>query len=84
MYNADGHRFLLFPLYYIIYNIWINIFGNSDLIIRLMSVFFDTLGIITAYFAGSQLGKILNKNNSKTGFIYMLLYAINSSFIYYA
>ena len=84
MYNADSHRFLLFPLYYIIYNLWINILGNSDLIIRLMSVFFDILAIITAYFTGRQLGKNLDIKHDKTGLIYMLLYAVNSSFIYYA
>ena len=84
MFNADSHRFLLFPFYYIIYNIWITIFGDSDLVIRLMSVFFDTLGIITAYFVGVQFGKNFGKNSNKTGLIYMLLYAINSSFIYYA
>lgn len=84
MLKADSHRFLLFPLYYIVYNLWINIFGNTDIIIRLMSVFFDILGIISAYFVGSQFGKNINLNSDKTGLIYMLLYAINSSFIYYA
>ena len=80
MFNADSHRFLLFPFYYIIYNIWITIFGDSDLVIRLMSVFFDTLGIITAYFVGVQFGKNFGKNSNKTGLIYMLLYAIKPYF----
>lgn len=85
MLDADSHRFLLFPLYYIIYHFWINIFGNSDFIIRLMPVFFDTLATICAYFAGKQLGTNLNsKNVHQTGLMYMLLYGINSSFIYYA
>ena len=39
MMKADAHRFLLFPLYYLIYHLWITLFGNSDLVIRLMSVF---------------------------------------------
>lgn len=84
MLSADSHRFLLFPLYYLIYNLWINIFGNSDFVIRLMSVFFDTLALITAYFAGRQLAFNLDKNQDKFGFLYMLMYGINSTFIYYA
>lgn len=87
MMKADAHRFLLFPLYYIIYHLWITLFGNSDLIIRLMSVFFDILSIGAAFFAGKTLGEILEKDekfNIRTGTIYALLYAVNSSFIYYA
>src|SRR5574344_1188898 len=84
MLHTDIHRFLLFPLYYIIYNAWLNIFGNSDIIIRFMSVVFDILSIITAYFTGKQLEKTLLLKSKTTGLIYALLYAINSSFIYYS
>lgn len=84
MLGADAHRFLLFPLYYIIYNLWINIFGNSDLIIRLMSVFFDMLSLVTAYFIGRQVAYNYSKNPDKLGLLTMLLYGINSTFIYYA
>ncbi len=84
MFNADSHRFLLFPLYYLIYHCWINLFGNSDIIIRFMSVFFDMLAIITAFFTGKELGKFINKDSAKVGFCYMALYGINSTFIYYA
>lgn len=87
MLEADAHRFLLFPLYYLTYNIWINIFGNADITIRGLSVFFDILSIIAAYFAGKTLGNFLGKDkefNKKTGIFYSVLYAINSSFIYYA
>lgn len=79
-FNADIHRFLLFPVYYFVYHLWITLFGNSDFVIRLMSVFFDVLGIVSAYFAGKQICK----GSHKTGLIYMLLFALNSSFIYYA
>ena len=83
-FKTDLHRFLLFPLYYIIYHGWINLFGNSDLTIRLMSVFFDVLGILSAFFVGRQLGVVLETNKNKVGICYSLLYALNSSFIYYA
>lgn len=87
MLKTDAHRFLLFPLYYFVYHFWITILGNSDFIIRLMSVFFDILSLIAAYFAGKTFSKFLEKDEKfqkNTGFIYAILYAVNSSFIYYA
>jgi len=87
MLHADAHRFLLFPLYYLVYHIWITVFGNSDFIIRLMSVFFDVLSVSAAYFAGITLGRFFEKDEKFcrfTGLIYSLFYAVNSSFIYYA
>ena len=87
MMQADSHRFLLFPLYYFVYNLWINIIGNSDFLIRFMSVFFDVLSIGAAYFAGMAFGEFLNKDekfSQSTGLTYALLYTLNSSFIYYA
>ena len=87
MLKTDAQRFLLFPLYYFVYHFWITILGNSDFIIRLMSVFFDILSLVAAYFAGKTFSEFLEKDEKfqkNTGFIYALLYAINSSFIYYA
>lgn len=87
MMHADAHRFLLFPLYYFVYHLWISLLGNSDFIIRLMSVFFDVLSVGAAYFAGIALDEFLNKDekiNERIGVTYSLLYALNSSFIYYA
>lgn len=86
MFQEDSHRFLLFPLYYLIYKFWLILFGNSDYAIRLMSVFFDVASVICAYFAGINFAMIINKNEvkEKIGLFSMLLYAINSSFIYYA
>ena len=87
MLKTDAHRFLLFPLYYFVYHFWITIFGNSDFIIRLMSVFFDILSLAAAYFAGKTFSEFLEKDEKfqkNTGFIYATLYAVNSSFIYYA
>ena len=83
-FSSDWHGFWHFPLYYYIYHTWIAIFGNSDLVIRLMSVLFDAAGIVLAYLTGRQLGIILKSDGEKTGLFCMLLYAVNSSFIYYA
>lgn len=84
--NEDAHRFLLFPLYYLVYKLWLAIFGNSDYVIRLMSVFFDMAAIVCTYFVGTNFASLLQKDDvkEKIGVFTMLLYAINSSFIYYA
>lgn len=86
MLNADSHRFLLFPLYFLTYKSWLALFGNSDIAIRLMSVFFDILSVISAYFVGIYFAQLINKDEvqSKIGMYNVLLYAINSSLIYYA
>lgn len=85
-FHFNFHRFLIFPLYFIFYKLWITIFSNSDFVIRLMSVFFDMLAIITMYFTGRQVAKTLKIETLKYrfGLVFALIYAINSSFIYYA
>jgi len=82
----DAHRFLLFPIYFLTYKCWLSLFGNSDFIIRLMSVFFDMASLICAYFVGISFASLINKNEQKyiVGLFNALLYSINSSFIYYA
>lgn len=84
--HINLQRFFIFPIYYIFYKIWITIFSNTDFVIRLMSVFFDTLNVITAYFLGRQITKNLKieELKYKIGLITMFMFAINSSFIYYA
>ena len=84
--HVNLQRFFIFPIYYIFYKIWITIFSNTDFIIRLMSVFFDTLNVITSYFLGIQIAKNLKieEVKYKLGLITMLIFAINSSFVYYA
>lgn len=85
-FHFNFHRFLIFPLYFIFYKLWITIFSNSDFVIRLMSVFFDMLAVITMYFTGRQVAKTLKIETLKYrfGLVFALIYAINSSFIYYA
>ncbi|MEE3350364.1 MAG: hypothetical protein VZR09_10050 [Candidatus Gastranaerophilaceae bacterium] len=84
MLNVDSHRFLLFPLYYIIYHLWLIIFGNSDIAIRFMSCFFDIASLVCTFFVGKELAKNCVCEENKTGLIYMGLYGINSLTIYYA
>lgn len=84
--HINLQRFFIFPIYYIFYKIWITIFSNTDFVIRLMSVFFDTLNVITAYFLGRQITKNLKieELKYKMDLITMFMFSINSSFIYYA
>lgn len=86
MLQEDSHRFLLFPLYFLIYKFWISIFGNSDYVIRLMSVFFDMASVISAFWVGATFASFIGKDEvkHKIGLFNMLLYTINASFIYYA
>jgi len=86
MMTEDLHRFLLFPLYFLAYKSWMIIFGNSDFAVRFMSVFFDMAGLICAYFVGTCFAQLINKHEvkNKIGLFNATLYAINSSFIYYA
>lgn len=86
MIAENTHRFLFFPIYFLVYKFWITLFGNSDFVIRLMSVFFDYLSIASAYFVGMYFAVLINKTDAKhrIGLYNVLLYSINSSFIYYA
>jgi uncharacterized membrane protein len=86
MITEDAHRFLLFPLYFLMYKTWIGVFSHSDLSIRMMSVFFDMGALILAYFIGNFLARIAQKPElaSKTALFSALLYSINSSLIYYS
>lgn len=72
--NTDVHL----PLYFLILNLWIKLFSNSDLVIRMLSVFFGALTCLLGYFCGREL---LNK---KVGFVTALLFSINSLAIYYS
>ncbi len=84
MLSADIHRFLLFPLYYIIYHFWLTIWGNSDFLIRCMSVFCDILSLICTFFVGKYAAKSCDCDENRTGLIYFTLYSINSLLIYYS
>ena len=72
------------PPYYFILHFWMKIFGQGDVAIRFLSVFFGVLAIITAYFIGKE---ILSKNKAagnKLGLITAIFTSINSLAIYYS
>lgn len=72
--NADVH----FPLYQLFLAVWMKIFSNSDIAIRLFSVFLGTLTIIAGFFAGREA------KDAKLGNIFAFLIAINSVLIFYS
>src|ERR1035437_10038584 len=43
------------PFYYFILHFWINMFGDSEVVLRLLSVIFGILTIPVAYFTGKEL-----------------------------
>lgn len=66
------------PLYFLALNLWIKLFGSSDIIIRLLSVLFAELSILFGYLAGKEF------HDKKTGLVCSSLIAINSLWIYYS
>ncbi len=72
------------PVYFVIYKIWITLFGSSDIAIRLMSALFDTASVVLAYFVGEQLARMINKPKYIIGLSNMLLWAISGAFVYFA
>lgn len=89
MLKADAHRFLLFPLYYLDYHIWIKAFGESDFVIRLMSVFFDVLSMGVIFLCAMEFPKTKQDENIcgssvGAGICAAFLYAINATFLYYS
>ncbi len=72
--DADVH----FPLYQLLLSIWIKVFGNGDVTIRLFSVLAGVLNVIAAFFAGKEI------KDEKTGNIFAFLTAINATLIFYS
>ncbi len=75
---------VMHPVYFVIYKIWITLFGSSDIAIRLMSALFDTASVVLAYFVGEQLARMINKPKYIIGLSNMLLWAISGAFVYFA
>src|SRR5574344_1745582 len=72
--NLIGHM----PLYFILLNIWMKIFSNSDLCIRLFSVICGVLDVPFAYFTGKSL------KDKTCGLVAATFMAINSIAMYYS
>ncbi len=67
------------PLYYLLLNIWIKIFGNSEIALRSLSFIFYWLTIYVMYLILNEIFKI----NLKKSFIYFLFFLIILFLIYY-
>lgn len=65
------------PFYYLYLKFFMSLFGQSDLVLRLTSIFSGILSIIAMYFTGLE-------KNKKTGLIAALFTAISSFLIYYS
>lgn len=72
--DADVH----FPLYQLMLAVWIKIFGNGDITIRLFSVLAGALTVVMAFFTGKEI------KDEKTGNIFAFLTAINATLIFYS
>jgi len=59
------------PLYYLILSIWIGVFGDSELALRIPSVMFGILSILIIFYIGKELF------NHKVGLISSFLLSIN-------
>ncbi|MEM7548924.1 MAG: glycosyltransferase family 39 protein [Bacteroidota bacterium] len=73
-FREDGNP----PLYYLILNLWFNLFGYSDFNARLLSALFGILGVFSVYSLGRKAYTI------NVGLICALLSSINFFLIYYA
>lgn len=66
------------PLYYLYLKAWTTIFGNTDLALRLSSVFTGILCIISTYFLGKEF------KDKKTGIICALFATFSGFLIYFS
>ncbi|MBI3397549.1 glycosyltransferase family 39 protein [Candidatus Woesebacteria bacterium] len=66
------------PLYYLLLKFWINLGGDGEVFVRLLSVFFGLLTICVVYLIGKNI------QNKKTGLVSALLLATSGLHIYYS
>ena len=66
------------PLYYFFLKFWMSTFGNTDLILRLSSVFLGGLSILTMFFVGKKF------KDEKLGLFCALLSAVSGFLIYFS
>lgn len=69
------------PLHYLYLKLWMQLFGDSDVILRLSSVFAGVLSIITMFFAGKNAGKKVSYTN---GLVAAGFCAISGFLIYFS
>lgn len=66
------------PLYYWFLRLWVQIFGNEVIVMRLISVFFSIITIWLVYLIGKEI------KNKEYGFWSALFVSINPLFVYYS
>lgn len=66
------------PFYFFILHFWMNLFGDSDVALRSLSVLFGVLNVPIIYLLGKEI------ESEKTGIIAASFVAINSFLIYYS
>lgn len=72
--NHDAHM----PLYYLCLNLWMKLFGNSDVLLRLFSVIFGALAIPALYYLGKTY------KSKKLGYFVAALGCLSPVLIYYS
>lgn len=72
--NHDAHM----PLYYLCLNLWMKLFGNSDILLRLFSVIFGVLTIPALYYLGKTY------KSKKFGYLVATLGCLSPVLIYYS
>jgi uncharacterized membrane protein len=68
------------PLYYFILHFWMNIFGNSEIALRSLSLLFFWGTICIVFLFLNNIFKLKERKSS----IYLILFIINPLFLYYA
>jgi uncharacterized membrane protein len=68
------------PLYYFLLHIWMSLFGNSEIAMRSLSLFFYVIGVFCMY----ELFKVILNKSHKQAALYTFLCAINPIVFYYA
>lgn len=69
------------PFYFILLKIWINIFGSSDFVLRLLSVILSLPAVVGIYLCGKELDL---KKISPLAIFSALILATSSLFFYYS
>jgi predicted membrane-bound mannosyltransferase len=76
------------PLHFLMLHLWMNIFGSSDIVLRLFSVFLGVITVPVMYFFGREFDDFTDTEKkdgiSKTGITAAILASINSLLIYYS
>lgn len=76
--NNLAHNSIHSPLYFLLLNLWMKLFNNSDITLKLFSVLFGVINIPVAYLAGKEM------LDRQTGLLSAMLFSVNAFLIYYS